>query len=220
MENTQEKFKNICIFGGTFNPVHIGHVSLAMSVYKQFELDNMVIIPSNISPHKEINILDPEHRMQMAQQAFAGKCSNISISDYEINSQGISYTYKTLEHYRKLNPEAALFFLTGTDIFATIKSWKNWRLLFEYANFIVVNRKEKTFADMMLEIPEELQSRFVTYNNLDSKSGKIIYFEMKEVPVSSTEIRNDILCNKKNDFLPKVVYDYINKNNLYRGSNA
>jgi nicotinate-nucleotide adenylyltransferase len=210
--------QKICLFGGTFNPIHSGHIELSIKVYDHFKLDKLYIIPSYISPHKEDVNLDPKHRLELIKLAFANCKRNIEVSDYEINKKDISYTYKTLKYFRKLYPEDMLFFLTGADIFATIHKWKRYKELFEYSNFIVLNRKEKPFDEMISEIPKEVTSRFV--KKVTKKFGQIIYFETDEYPISSTEIRNYLKEGKTNDFLPDIVYNYIKENKLYRGENG
>lgn len=212
--------QRICLFGGTFNPVHNGHVALAKSVYRQFELDQMILMPSYISPHKCPDILDAAHRIQMVQMSISHLEGSISVSNYEIENETVSYTYQTLAHYRSLYPDAALFFLTGTDIFATIETWKNWQELFDYANFIVVNRKEKSYEDMVKEIPESLVGRIHKGSTAETLSGSIYFYEMDEIPVSSTEIRQCLSQQNKNDFLPETVYKYIIENKLYGSINV
>ncbi len=206
--------KKICIFGGAFNPVHIGHIKLVENVFKEFNLDKTIIVPSKKPPHKSY-LIDSKYRLEMLNLAFKDFEFDVEISDFEIKSEGISYTYKTLKYFRTIYPEDSLSFLTGTDIFATITTWKNWKMLFDYANFIVVNRKETDFETLESAVPVFLKKKITYDNNITTKFGKIHFFKMPYVKISSTEIRNIIKLNKNSEFLPEIVYNYIKENGLY-----
>ncbi|PLX66154.1 MAG: nicotinate (nicotinamide) nucleotide adenylyltransferase [Denitrovibrio sp.] len=209
----------IGLFGGTFNPIHMGHLALAENVTNSLELDNMLFIPSKIPPHKVGNVLDPEKRLEMVSMVADKLGERYSVSDYEIATDGVSYTLKTLKHFRSEYPNDEIFFACGTDIFATIESWYEYQDLFEYVNFVVVSRSMVSFGKMLESIPEPLHERVIREDQFaGEKSGKIILYEMPPVDISSTDIREVLEASYRKANLPEVVYEYISEKGLYRGN--
>jgi nicotinate-nucleotide adenylyltransferase len=211
----------IGLFGGTFNPIHTGHVTLAKNVFRDFKLDKLIIIPSHIPPHKKTCDISPELRFEMVQMVAQKLGEGFEVSDFEVVSAEVSYTYKTLKQFRKDYPDACLFFVAGTDIFATIDTWQYWRDLFDISNFIVVNRSSLTFKEMFEKLPVSLKDRLIMpdeYNN--EKYGKIILYRMPEVDISSTEIRDMLDEEYRKANLPDDVYEFIETNKLYRSSDG
>jgi nicotinate-nucleotide adenylyltransferase len=208
--------KKIGLFGGTFNPIHIGHVKLAEDVYKSFSLDKLIFIPSKIPPHKNLGSTKAKDRFNMVVSAVENLSGCFEVSDYEISQKSISYTHKTLIYYRKKYEHAQLFFIAGSDIFATIETWNNWRELFRLSNFIVVNRKEMPFSKMFLQIPKELRKIIRHKDTFEgAKVGRIILHTMAEINISSTEIRENLQKKNFEYFLPEEVSNYIENKKLY-----
>jgi nicotinate-nucleotide adenylyltransferase len=208
--------KHIGLFGGTFNPIHLGHLTLAINVYNDFALDELIFIPSKIPPHKSLGT-PPEKRFEMVKIAIANLDYNFKVSDVELKRKGVSYTYKTLMYYRNIYKKDSISFICGSDIFATIDKWENWNKLFDLANFIVVNRKEMPFDVMCNLIPQELKERLVEKEDFSgSLYGKIILYKMGVIEISSTDIREKLRGNKMPEFLTENVYKYICKNKLYQ----
>ena len=118
--------KKTGLFGGTFNPIHIGHAVLAERVYSYFKLDELIFIPSKLPPHKDTPGTTAEERYEMVELTANALGKGFSVSDYEIKSDGISYTHRTVCHWRREHPNDALFLITGTDIFITIGKWQEW----------------------------------------------------------------------------------------------
>lgn len=206
------------LFGGTFNPIHIGHIALAENVTDSFDLDRMIFIPSKIPPHKAGNVLEPEKRLEMVKLSAELLGGRFMVSDYEIASEGVSYTLKTLMHFRAVYPDDEIFFACGTDIFASIESWYEYRQLFDYVNFIVVSRSMVSFGKMLEAVPNWLHDRVVREDQFTGeKAGKIILYEMPPVDISSTEIREVLEASYRKANLPPVVYEYISEKGLYRG---
>ena len=129
------------LFGGTFNPVHRGHLKAAREVMGQFSMDHVIFIPSAIPPHKTPdNIADATHRIRMTRDAVSA-LPGFSVSDIELCWAGPSYTIDTVRHYRRISPpERQLFFILGIDAFLEIDTWKSYRDLFDLIPFIVITR--------------------------------------------------------------------------------
>jgi nicotinate-nucleotide adenylyltransferase len=209
--------KKIGLLGGTFNPIHIGHLNIAQAVYDNFKLDELHFIPSKIPPHKNLGLTPARDRYEMVKLAIENMKGNFFVSDFEIRKKGVSYTYLTLKHFRKNYPDAQLFFVTGTDIFATIQTWNNWTKLFELANFIVINRKELSFVELFTKLPENILSIIRNLDNFENTLyGRVVIFKAKEIDISSTQIRNLLNTGEISSFLPKSVVEYIRKKNLYK----
>ncbi|MDY6821075.1 MAG: nicotinate-nucleotide adenylyltransferase [Deferribacterota bacterium] len=209
--------RHIGLFGGTFNPIHIGHIRLAINVYRDFKLDELIFIPAKIPPHKNLGSTPPEKRYEMVRISVKNLKYNFTVSDIELKNSGISYTYKTLEYYRSKYKNDILSFICGSDIFATINTWENWLELFNLANFIVVNRKEMSFDKMLAIIPNILKNKIVNKEEFkNEKYGKIILYEMDEIPISSSDIRDKLKRKEMKEFLTDEVYNYIEKNRLYQ----
>lgn len=209
----------IGLFGGTFNPIHIGHVALAENVANRFSLDMMYLIPSKVPPHKSEGVIDPSLRLKMTELVASRMGGRFSVSDFEIMETGVSYTLKTLMHFRSMFPDDELYFACGTDIFASIASWHEYRKMFDYANFVVVSRSLVSFDELLEAIPSELLDRVVKADEYKGAlSGSIILYDMPEVDISSTEIRDILEDSYRRANLPDGVYEYITENRLYRGN--
>lgn len=207
----------IGLFGGTFNPIHMGHMIMAQRVKESLGLDRLILIPSKLPPHKTTAQTSPADRFNMVQIVANRLGEGYEVSDFELKSEGVSYTFKTLTEYRSRFPEDELFFIAGSDIFATIASWQNWNDLFDLANFVIVNRKEVPFEEMLHRIPPSLNPRIRVWHQYEKAvSGEILLYTMQEVPVSSTEIRYRVATGTCGEvMLLDEVYEYIASNNLY-----
>ena len=156
MDKTEEletEKERIGLFGGTFNPIHFGHLRAAEEVQEFFHLDKIIFIPARIPPHKtEKAIVAPEHRLNMVKLAIQyNPC--FEISDFEIQRNSKSYSIITIEHFqKKLGFDTSLFFLMGMDAFLEINTWKDFAQLFSLTNFIIMSRPgyhKKASADLL-----------------------------------------------------------------------
>lgn len=199
--------KRLGIFGGTFSPPHLGHVAAARSFISELLLDELLVIPTFIPPHKEMHEIDPSHRLAMTSLAFSG-IDKAKVSRYELDKKGVSYTFETLEHFASEDNE--LFFLCGTDMFLTLTEWKNPRRIFELAT-IALALREDAHEDLLLRV-REAKERFEK-----DFSAKIILLENTPVEVSSSELRTLVNTGKDaSSFLSPEVYSYIKENGLYK----
>jgi len=196
MDRSENKLK-IGIFGGSFDPVHIGHLIIAESARNQFCLEKIIFIPAGIPPHRDALIATGRHRLEMTKLAIADN-PNFEVSDIEIKKEGISYTYETLQIIQKqLNAE--FYIIVGWDAFVILPSWYNAEKLAEQFTFIVAPR--------IVEKQQAFQFPFqVKYEMLD----------IPRIEISSTLIRRKIKAGQSIRYLvPDSVLKYIYQEKLY-----
>ncbi len=198
--------KQIGLFGGSFNPIHIGHLWIAESTRDAFHLDKVIYIPAGKNPYKSYETEDERyHRYKMVQLAI-GSNPHFDISDIEINKKGTTYTIDTIHHFKKKFPDSQLYFITGSDLMFQINLWKEAQTLMESIEIVTAVRPG--YADKELE----LQIDFLTRNY----QAKIHLFHTPELDISSSEIRNRISKGMTNRYLlPEKVEAYIAENRLY-----
>jgi nicotinate-nucleotide adenylyltransferase len=209
------------LFGGTFNPIHCGHIKAAEQIIEKIGLDRICFIPSNIPPHKEEDYLAGSlHRYKMVELAISGK-DKFCISDYEISKKQKCYTVDTLKHFKEKLPGDELYFIVGHDIFNPIETWKDYKKLFELASFIVLSRPG--ISDDNDELPLAIKDDFRYYKKESQikfykhkSSNLLIKTQIKGLEVSSSEIRELIKSKKPiKELVPLKVEQYILNNNLY-----
>ncbi len=213
----------IGIFGGTFNPVHFGHLRAAEEVAQSF-LDKVVFIPTNITSNKKMPEISPEKRMEMINIAIKNH-KKFEASDIEIKRGGFSYSYDTIVQLKKIYPSDELYFIAGIDTYFDIRNWKNAEGIFDKINFIVVNRPNKksdlkNLIKLIDFLPDKLKEGIrIDYaeNRLITDKNRFIYFfKITRLDISSTDIRNNFKNNISNLFLlPNEVINYIINNKLY-----
>lgn len=186
----------IGIFGGSFNPVHNGHVSVVKYVMKSIDLDKIVIVPVGIPSHRKNDLEDKEERFWMCKLAFR-HIDNVDVSDIEVKEQTTSYTYDTLLKLQKLyGKENEYYEIIGEDSYAYFDKWKNYKEILKLSKVIVLQR-------------DGYEGNIISNN--------IIILNSPFFPYSSTEIRKRLENKEKIDsMVPKVVLDYINQKNLYK----
>lgn len=196
------------IYGGTFAPIHQGHVEAANAFYDALALDELLVIPTFLPPHKVTEAGDdPAARLTMAQLAFQDNPRKITVSDYEIRRGGTSYTYLTLAHFTA--PGTRLTFLCGTDMFLTLDSWKHPEILFALARIAHV-RRENVDAKTEAKIAERTAHYRARYG------GEVIHLDTPVVEISSTEIRTHLQAGQDiSHLVPTPVCDYIAAHRLY-----
>ncbi len=209
------------LFGGTFNPIHNGHIMAAKEILSIIGLDRICFIPSNIPPHKEkTGLASSNHRFEMVRLAISGK-DEFCVSDYEILKNEKCYTVDTLRHFKEKFPSDELYFIVGHDIFNPIQTWKEYKGLFELSNFIVICRPG--YSDDPDELPLAIKDDFRYYRGKSEikiykhrSSRLLIKIQIKGLEVSSSEIR-ELVRNKKplKELVPANVEQYIFTNNLY-----
>ena len=190
----------IAIYGGSFNPMHIGHEKIVDYVLNNLNIDKIIIIPVGIPSHRENNLEQSNTRLKICKEIFKGN-KKIEVSDIEIKSEGKSYTYDTLLKLMDLYGENNEFFeIIGEDSLKNLKTWKNYEELLKICKFIVFRRKD----DKNIQIDEEF---------LNNKN--IIILENEYYDISSTEIRNMVKNNEDiSAFVNKKVKKLIEKEYL------
>ena len=196
----------IGIYGGTFNPPHIGHMEAARQAAELLRLDKLLLIPDRITPHKQIpdGSPSPEQRLQMLQIAVAGE-SKLEVTDMELRREGPSYTYQTVLQLKEQYPLDELIFIMGTDMFLSFDTWKNPDIILSNASLAVLYRGEKDEIDSVAQKKQQMQS-----------AGRRVYLvENQVLPISSTDLRRMLVFDCAEPYLPAGVADYICKNGLY-----
>ena len=195
----------IGLFGGTFNPPHIGHVKAAKAFREQICGDGLIVMPSHKPPHKSIEDGSPTatQRLELCALAF-GELGEIS--DYEITREAVSYTYDTVKHLGTLYPGKKISLYVGTDMLFYFEKWYKFEWLLENVTLAVASRTSHMTDELRTEC-ERLKNRY---------GSDIILLELEPEVVSSTEIRDAIKNGGEAvKYLPAAVYDYIKKNGLY-----
>jgi len=218
----------IGLFGGTFNPVHLGHLRAAVEVRQGFELDEIFLIPAALPPHKVSGEVaasaDRLHMLKLALDAVAG----LRVSDVELNRSGPSYTIDTVHHFKQTLPaESSLFLIMGLDAFLEIDTWKSYRELLTQIPLIVVKRPKA--GDRRSDLPWKAMDDYIStklsadYSYSASRSAylagrqqPIYVFEVTALDISSTRIRRAISRGRSIDYLvPPKVAEYISTKGIY-----
>jgi len=197
---------NLGLMGGTFDPIHLGHLVSAEEARQQFDLDYVVFVPAGIPPHKDQSkVTDPEHRYLMTTLAVMSNPAFI-VSRFEVDRAEPSYTIDTVRHFAEQEAyEANIYFITGADAILEILTWKDYAALLDMCTFIAVTR-----PGYSLERLEEMQK------SLPGMMNKVHLLEIPALAISSTYIRERVALGKTIKYLtPEPVEQYIKKQRLY-----
>lgn len=188
----------IILFGGCFDPIHFGHLLLAESAREYLKSDKVIFIPSGVSPHKIRHIASSKHRHNMAELAIKGnKC--FYCSDIETKNKNKSYTYDTINSFKKIYNKDTILFLTGIDALLDIDTWAKGRALLDLCQFIVGTRPGFNLNRISADIKK-----------------KVVLVQFPELDISSTDLRHRIKTGKSIKYLlPEKVEKYIYENRLY-----
>ena len=197
--------KNVVIFGGTFNPLHKGHMEIISALSSLDETNEVLLIPDKIPPHKECEFLaSDEHRLNMCKIA-AKNFSNVSVSDIELKRNTKSYTIDTLKELKSANPDYNLSLAIGGDMLVSFDKWKDYKEILSLCKIICLGRGGVDET--------EFSQKTEHFNTL---GGKFLVLDNEITEISSTELRNNM---SNPDFISKYIdseiLDYIIKNNVY-----
>lgn len=199
----------IGIFGGTFNPPHIGHINACKCFNEYFDFDKLYVIPVYSPPHKDLKtFVTAQNRLEMSKIAFEGLSDNIIVSDLEIKRKGRSYTADTIQHFKELGYDD-IYFLCGTDMILTLGTWYKPEYIFDNATIVYMRREnDSDIEKLLLERIEEYKTKF---------GAKIEHIDAESIQISSTDIRESVKNGAiESKFLTPELLKYIIENNLYR----
>ncbi|MCI6278168.1 MAG: nicotinate-nucleotide adenylyltransferase [Clostridium sp.] len=200
--------RKIGILGGTFNPIHNGHIHIGKEALKALALDEVIFVPTGRPRHKlnDASLLNENLRYRMVGLAIQGH-EGFSISDYEINKKGFSFTYETLKYFSEIYKDSHLYFISGADCLINIYKWKNVADIFKRATLVVFNRPGFSKEDILAQ-KKKVEEDFNT---------EIIFLDVEPLEISSTDIRKAVKNQDEiTDIIPKPVMNFIKEHNLYK----
>lgn len=210
------------LFGGTFDPIHLGHLRAAEELREELSLCRIIFIPAAIPPNKfKTHITPPRHRLEMLKLAISENPS-FEICDYELKKRTMSYTVDTLRYMNTAYPDSEFYFIVGNELFSEIETWKEHKELFKLSNFAVITRPGYS-GKSGEKLPLALKNDFSYYKekanviSFRDQNSKIIAFtKIRGLEISSTEIRHYVMSGKSVKYLvPAAVERYILENNIY-----
>lgn len=196
----------IAIYGGSFNPPHLGHVKAAATVRELLEPDRFLIIPTNIPPHKEMapGSPSPEQRMELCRRAF-GDIPGAELSDMEIKREGRSYSADTVSILRQMYPEDELYLVIGSDMFLSFCQWYKFQYLLENCVLAVLSREEDDRRELE-SFKAELEEEY---------SARVLLLSYEPLPMCSEDVRDRLRLGLGSDMLPEAVYSEIIRRRYY-----
>ncbi len=209
---------SIAILGGTFDPVHNGHIQTSLAIQSNFNFDTYYFLPCKIPSIKPPTCANTQQRIEMLQLAIKNH-PDFKLDLREIKRDSPSYMVETLASFREEKKHAAITLIMGYDAFLSLPQWHQWERIIELANLLVINRTQ--FSDY--SIPEAIKKLLIEHKTenktelLDKPAGAIYLFDAGNYEISSTHIRKELKKNKSVETkLPKEVYEYIKRQALYR----
>lgn len=208
--------KKIGIMGGTFNPIHNGHLMMAKCAQEEYQLDEVLFIPAGQPPHKQVyGRVENEHRRNMVQLAISNHPGFV-LEEMELKSREPSYSYKTLEELSRRYLDVRLYFILGEDSLQSFSHWVHPEIICQYATILVAHRpsedekKVQSSDEMIVRTMEQYRKKF---------QGDFQMISMPEIPISSSEIREQINTGESYEaMVPQVVAAYIKEHRLYQES--
>jgi nicotinate-nucleotide adenylyltransferase len=204
----------ICLFGGTFDPVHYGHLKPLNELQQYLAADAVYVLPASVPPHRPAPLASSEQRQNMLQLALR-EYPGFILDSRELERSGPSWTVLTLQSFRQQYPDASLCLVMGSDAFNGLSSWYHWQQIPQLANIIVIERAGMKTAKRPDWATEHLVRDVDSLR--ESKSSSILFVSLKGYDISATEIRQRMA--QKLDvtgMLPDNVIDYIRQNGIYQ----
>jgi nicotinate-nucleotide adenylyltransferase len=207
----------IGVLGGTFDPIHFGHLRSALEVSEQLNLAHVRLIPSARPPHRNEPKATAQQRLMMLHLAMKN-ADGFIVDDRELHRDGVSYTVDTLISLREDFPDNPLYLLLGTDAFLGIQTWHRWQRLLELAHIVVIRRPDEAMA-----MPDELktwyQQHIAVIGDSQHLAGKVWPVTVTQLSISATAIRAAVSAGKSPQFLlPDAAIQFINQIGLYRNN--
>ena len=218
--NIFETYNCIGILGGTFNPIHNGHLMLAEKTIEQFpDIQKIVIMPNNKPAYKGNNeIISPSERIRMIELAVK-EMSYAKVSDIEITRGGITYSYDTLTEIKRINPDIKIYFIIGADSLFTLDKWYKYNEFLSLCTLLAARRKSdyekmKTYADKLINSNKNACIKFIDSPEKDISSSALRKF-LSRYELSENNEVNDRIEKYLKKRVPDAVKDYIIKNKIY-----
>jgi nicotinate-nucleotide adenylyltransferase len=206
----------LALFGGTFDPVHYGHLRCAEEARQKLDLDQLCLLPAGTPPHRRAPLATAKQRLKMLQLAQA-EFPHLVIDDREIRRGGTSYMVDTLKSFRQECSKRPLMLLIGQDAANDLHSWYEWEQLFELAHIVILTRPNVK-ANYRQDLAKKIQRRLISdLQKLHlSESGSVLHLEVASIDISATTIKSIMrLGRSPRSMMPAAVWDYINENHLY-----
>ncbi|WP_299811034.1 nicotinate-nucleotide adenylyltransferase [uncultured Shewanella sp.] len=210
----------IGILGGTFDPIHFGHIRPAQEIKQQLNLDEVWLMPNHIPPHKQGTHVSSQARLAMAE-LIANEHCGFKVCDIEAKRDTPSYSAMTLTQLTKIYPQHEFYFIMGMDSFLSFTRWHEWQQLFDLCHLVVCKRPgwQLDDKDPMQNILTPRLHDVTT--PLSAKSGKIFMVDITQQDISSTEVRQQLMLGiMPTAALPASIQEYIQHNRLYRGDSS
>ncbi len=216
----------IGIFGGTFDPVHLGHIKPALDVKDALSLEQLRFIPCSIPAHRDTPIATVEQRLTMLAAAIEGY-EDCIIDEREFNRQGVSYMVDTLQSLHEDYPESGLCLIIGMDAFLGLHRWSRWQSIFKFAHCVVTYRpgSDLSFESLPAELKELIQQRqvasveaLIKKDAINHADTALLFIPVTQLDISATDIRQRIKQEQSiTDLVPATVNNIIQQQHLYIG---
>lgn len=212
--------KKVGIFGGTFNPIHFGHINSIVTVIDKLRLDKVFVVPTSQNPlREEVTDVAPEQRLEMVKMALGDYEPQVEVDGLEIEKGGVSYSIDTIKKYSKKFPKSQLYFICGLDAFETFDKWKNFAKIVELCHLVVTSRPGSQWPTVKEDCPKGLQkliSKFSPYEITLKSKKKIFFVALNDKDISASDIRKKIKLGQKVDrFVPLSVEKFLISNDVY-----
>lgn len=210
----------IGVLGGTFDPIHVGHLDVAEAALRALKLDQVLIMPARVPPHRQTPRASAAHRFAMAALAVAGR-TGLVVSDLEMETDGPSYTAATLDRLVGQGIETAgLYFVTGADAFREIETWMHYPRILDRCHFVAVSRPGSPASSLRVALPSLADRMIDPAGGAPDRPG-IFLIDAPTAPVSSTDVRRRVQTGASIDGLvPAAVAAHIAKHRLYAGQSV
>ncbi|NVK23821.1 MAG: nicotinate (nicotinamide) nucleotide adenylyltransferase [Gammaproteobacteria bacterium] len=214
MTNTMPA-KSIILYGGTFNPIHLGHIQPVMQAAERVHPEKLIYIPCNIPPHKVLPDVTSQHRLNMTNLALMPYNEQskfqIDVCDFELSQSQTSYTRYTVEHFANLYPEHTLYLLIGMDSLLQFHTWHKWQEILEFAELLVMQRPNYDQTNNEIAPRILAKTQFVVTEQVDISSSEIRNFLNETVSLEKSPLSS----KPESTFIPVPVLEYIKQHKLY-----
>ncbi len=200
--------QKVAVFGGTFNPIHLGHLHLCAECQREYQFQKIILMPDNLPPHKQVQQLaTARQRLDMCRLA-AEDIPFLEVSDLELRLKGVSYTVQTLRKLTQNFPEVEWHWIIGSDMLYTFHQWYRYEEILSMAK-VVAGAREQAEYDKMLSYREQL----------GPLKNRVEIIRLAAKPLSSTQVRKALETGEPvvRDYLPEQVFSYIREHGLYQG---